>query len=73
MNNVQETLAELKVRGWTLAAIADELEMHWNTVNRWDKGSRYPDNPKPVILALDALLKRRRIPKKKRYKRAEPT
>lgn len=67
MSDVQTKIADLKALGWTLAAIASELEMHWNTVNRWDKGTRYPDNPKPVLMALDTLAKRKRIPKRRRY------
>ena len=64
---IQIRLGELKVRGWTLAAIADELGMHWNTVKRWDKGSRSPDHRRPVLLALDVLFRRKRIPKQRRY------
>ncbi len=67
MNDVQAKISELKSKGWTLAALASELDMHWNTVNRWDKGTRFPDNPKPVLMALDTLLQRKRIPKRKRY------
>ena len=66
MNEVQEKISKLKESGWTLAAIADELAMHWNTVNRWDKGTRYPDNPRPVLMALETLTTRK-PPKRRRY------
>ena len=29
-------------------------------------GAQYPDTPKPVLMAFDGLLKRKRIPKKRR-------
>ena len=69
MNDIQEKLSELGGKGWTQAAIADELNIHKGTVNRWQLGQTYPPTPKAVLLALDALLKRKRIPKKRRYQR----
>ncbi len=67
MNQIQEKITTLKDKGWSLAAIADELGVHWYTAQRWHKGEQYPDTPKPVLMALDALLKRKRIPKQRRY------
>jgi transcriptional regulator with XRE-family HTH domain len=67
MNDVQTKLHELHEKGWTQAAIADELDVHKGTVNRWRLGQTYPPMPRPVLMALDILLKRRRIPKKRRY------
>ena len=69
MNDVQQRLAELKGNGWTLAAIADEVGVTWRTMKRWEVGDTYPDTPKPVLTALDVLLKRKRIPKKRRYQK----
>ena len=40
MNDVQNKLLELKDRGWTMAAIADELEVSHMSVFRWKKGMR---------------------------------
>ena len=54
-----------------MAAIADEMGVHWFTAQRWKDGRQYPDTPKPVLAALDALLKRKRIPKRRRYAKAE--
>ena len=71
MNEVQGKIAELREKGWTLAAIADEMGVHWFTAQRWKDGRQYPDTPKPVLAALDALLKRKRIPKRRRYAKAE--
>ena len=67
MNEVQVRIAELEDKGWTLASIADELEAHRNTVGMWKAGTRYPRPEKPVLHALDHLLSKKRIPKKKRY------
>ena len=68
MNDMQAKLAELKEKGWTLTAIADELEISHNAVEKWKAGDRYPRNAKAVLIVLYQLSKRKRIPKKKRYK-----
>ena len=68
MNDIQMKIAELQTKGWTLAALSDELGNHVNTLEKWKAGDRYPANSASVMLALDALMKKRRIPKKKRYK-----
>ena len=67
MNLVQERLAELEKRGWTLAAIADEVGVSYNAAQKWKAGDRYPSNSKVMLQGLDALRKRRRIPKKRRF------
>ena len=66
MNDVQEKLLELKDRGWTMAAIADELEVSHMSVFRWQKGMRKADNSRSVLYLLDTLMKRKRIPKQRR-------
>ena len=69
LNAVQTLITQLEEKGWTIVAIADseELKTHRNTVGMWKAGARYPRPDKPVLDALDRLLKRNRIPKKKRY------
>ena len=67
MNDVQQSVADLESRGWTLRAIADEVHTHWTTVARWKAGSQYPEHAALVISALYALLKRKRVPKQRRY------
>ena len=69
MNEVQTRIAKLEKRGWSLVAIADadELKVHRNTIGMWKAGTRYPRPDTPIIDALDHLLTRNRIPKKKRY------
>lgn len=67
MNNVQEKLGQLQNKGWTLAALADELAITPNAVEKWKSGDRQPNNTKAVLALLDQLLKRKRIPPKRRY------
>lgn len=67
MNEVQTKIAELQQKGWTLAALADELGVTVNAVEKWKAGDRQPSNEKAVITLLDQIAKRKRIPKKRRY------
>jgi len=67
MNEVQTKIAELQQKGWTLAALADELGVTVNAVEKWKAGDRQPTNSKAVLAMLDQLSRRKRIPKKKRY------
>jgi transposase-like protein len=69
MDEVQQIISELEERGWTLAAIARELEVSWKTVHRWRNGSGTPHHPRLAVLGLERLLQRRRIPKRKVYTR----
>ena len=66
MNDVQELLRQLRKKGWTLSAIADELPAPRNNVDRWYRGARQPSNASSVALALYQLLTRNDIPKKRR-------
>ena len=66
MNDIQEKLLELKDRGWTMAAIADELGVSHMAVFRWQKGMRKAENSRSVLHMLDTLMKRKRIPKRRR-------
>ena len=67
MNGVQLRIVCLQNMGWTLAAIADELSVTPNAVEKWKAGDRIPRLEKPVLDSLDQLAKRKQIPKKKRY------
>ena len=66
MNETQDRLLALKVKGWTMAAIADELSVSHMTVFTWLKGTRNAENARSVLYKLDSLLVRKRIPKRKR-------
>lgn len=67
MKEVQTKIAELQQRGWTLAALADELGVTKNAVEKWKAGDRQPSNLKAVSALLDGIERRKRIPKKRRY------
>ena len=67
MNEVQTCLASLREKGWTWAAIADELGVTKNAVEKWVAGDRTPTNRKLILEYLDRLLLRQRVPKKRRY------
>jgi hypothetical protein len=68
MNDVQYRIATLQGKGWTLAAIADEVELTVNAVEKWKAGVHSPN--KATLAFLDQLLTRKRIPKKRRYNKA---
>ena len=70
MTEVQDVLEELKGKGWTLAAISDAVEVHRDSVVGWDTGRHNPANPRLVVRELRQLLRRRSVPKRKRYKKA---
>jgi len=67
MNDMQDRIAQLQEKGWTLAALADELGVTPNAVEKWKAGDRQPSNAKVTLSFLDQLAKRKRIPKKRRY------
>ena len=73
MNDMQTRIAKLQEKGWTLAALADELGVTPNAVEKWKAGDRYPRLEKPVLDALDRLAKLKRIPKKRRYQKGRKT
>jgi transcriptional regulator with XRE-family HTH domain len=60
-------IAELQEKGWTLAAIADEVGVTVNAVEKWKAGDHYPANSKAVIGLLEKMGQKKRIPKKRRY------
>jgi len=66
-SEMQLRIGQLVKKGWTLAAIADELGVTSDTVELWKAGKRNPTNAKAVLLMLDKVLKKKRIPKQKRY------
>ena len=73
MNEAQERIAVLQQRGWTLAAIADEMEVTVNAVEKWKEGSRFPANAKATLTMLDGLAKRKLVPKRRRYLNERPS
>ncbi|MCJ7508332.1 MAG: helix-turn-helix domain-containing protein [candidate division Zixibacteria bacterium] len=71
MNEIQTRIADLEAKGWTLAALADELEVTRNAVEKWKAGDRDPSNAKAIYSLLADIAKRKRIPKKKRYNKTK--
>lgn len=71
LNDIQTRLAQLQEKGWTLAALADELGVTPNAVEKWKAGDRYPHLEKPVFDSLDRLTKLKRVPKKRRYQKSQ--
>ena len=69
MNDVQELIGQLRGKGWTISAIADEMAVTRNAVDAWRAGTRYPSNALAVKRELQRLFERKRIPKRKRYKK----
>ena len=67
MSGVQERIAQLQEKGWTLAAVADEVGVTVNAVEKWKAGQRQPANEKAILALMDSLLERKRIPKQRRY------
>ena len=67
MSEIQSKIAELQKRGWTIAALADELGVSRDAVDKWMTGDRHPTNAKGIIAMLNQIAKRKRIPKKRRY------
>jgi len=67
MNDIQNKISDLQGKVWTLTALAEEIDVTVNAVEKWKAGDRYPNNTKAILALLDQLLKRKRIPKKRRY------
>ena len=66
MDDIRTQLAALHDKGWSDAAISDELGVSSVTVFRWKSGKRRPENHRSVLLMLRMLGKKKRIPKKRR-------
>ena len=56
MNEIQGRLPALKEKGWTMAAISDELGVSNMTVFTWKNGTRNAENARSVLFKLDSLL-----------------
>jgi len=72
MEEILELIEKLQAKGWTLAAIADELEVARYTVDRWRKGIARPANPRGTQLLLEQLDRRKSVPKQRRYGATKP-
>jgi ribosome-binding protein aMBF1 (putative translation factor) len=66
MNDIQIAVAELESRGWTQAALADELGVTVNAVQKWKAGDTYPRMAKAALTVMEAL-KDKQAPPGRRY------
>ena len=66
MNDLQQRIYDLRAKGWPMEAIAVEIGVSPRAVEYWRVGAPYPGHAKMVLMGLDQLMKRRRIPKKRR-------
>ena len=66
MNEIQERIEALQGKGWTAAAIADELGVTRDGLAKWKTGDRYPSNAKGVFAILDGLAQHEHPPPKRR-------
>ncbi|MBI4332927.1 MAG: Crp/Fnr family transcriptional regulator [Chloroflexi bacterium] len=62
MNDIQTSIARLQAKGWTIAALADELDLTANAVEKWKAGDRHPANRKATLALLDRLARKKRVP-----------
>ena len=68
---LRERLSYLLLKGWTLQAIADELQVRHGQVSLWNsRGAGRRE--KTVALALGSKLFDRKPPKKRRYGNPDP-
>jgi hypothetical protein len=56
MNAIQNIIIGLQDNGWTLTALAGELGVTTNAVEKWKAGDRLPANLKVVYIKLEELL-----------------
>jgi hypothetical protein len=75
MTETQALLTILRAKGWSIAAIADDLKVNYYTIYRWELGMTSPSNPAPVCRMLWDMLLKDEVPKKRRFKKrpAPPT
>jgi transcriptional regulator with XRE-family HTH domain len=66
MDDVREAIKSLRSSGWTVATIAEAVGVDPSSVARWEAGRRSPENVKGVLLILEGLAKRKRVPKRRR-------
>lgn len=62
MNDVQNIISTLHQKGWTLVALAKELGVTTNAVEKWKAGDRLPSNLKVVYSKLEELLDSKKNP-----------
>jgi transposase-like protein len=56
MTEVQRLIRELRGKGWSVAAIARGLDVHYETIRRWYSGGRQPYHRHAVTVVLRQML-----------------
>ena len=65
MDAIVKKITGLRADGWTLAALAEELGVHRETIYEWSAGNHSPANSKPVLTVLDSLSTRKPPPRRR--------
>lgn len=65
MDEVKERIEQLRKAGWTIQALADELNVHRTSIHEWESGAHAPAHSGLVLAAFDALLDRKPPPKRR--------
>ena len=63
MDDGQRLLGELMKSGWTYAAIAEEMGVHWHTAKRWHSGESRVS--RATAIGLSTLLEKAPPPKRR--------
>ena len=71
MSPVANIIRLLRSRGWTYAALADELGVHEKTVSRWATGAHPPRGQATILERLRALTRIRPPPERRHHVRRE--
>lgn len=70
LSELRSLLAQLRERGWTWAAVAEEMHVHRNAIDRWARGERVPQIEFLVVRFLKELLEREDVPPPQLHGRA---
>jgi lambda repressor-like predicted transcriptional regulator len=71
MSTVQELINALQRKGWTIAALSDEIGASRDSIENWRKG-RNPAHPKVIAETLERLLTQEDVPGRRRDKKRPP-
>ncbi len=69
VNEVQQALARLETRGWTLSAVSRDTGIPRATIQQWKTGRRSTTYPSMVVKELARLEAKKRVPKEKYQRR----
>ncbi|MBC8280137.1 MAG: helix-turn-helix transcriptional regulator [Chloroflexi bacterium] len=61
-SELRSLLAQLREKGWTWSAVAEEMHVHRNAIDRWARGERVPQQEFLVVRFLRELAERKTVP-----------